>query len=231
MMGPCAGSVAPSGGTGGFSGSRTCIPGLLDSAFLDGVGEHAIDLADVDGDRRADIVTAGDDGRVYVYRGTAGGAFLSGVSSFLGTFDLALYDGTGHEPIAIADVTGDGRADLVTHYHQDGSTYVYPGRPDGSFASGIASFAGTMNSSLFDSYGHELIGVFDVDGNGLADLVTRHSNGNAYVYRGTMSGVFGSATTSFAGTLDSGRHDQSGHEFATERRLHRRRGCTPTGCL
>lgn len=208
-----------------------CTPALVDSAFMDGVGEHAIDVADVDGDRLADLVTADDSGTVFVYRGTPSGSFSAGVGSFAGTYNLAIYDGVGHEPIAVADVTGDGRADLVTHFHVNGNTYVYPGRDDGTFGAGVASFAGTMNSSLFDAVGHELITAADVDGNGLADLVTSNTGGSAYVYPGTASGSFGSSGVSFAGTLDSQRHDGVGHEFISELRQLRRRGCTPTGCI
>ncbi len=217
--------------TGILSTTPTCTLGLVDSAFVDGVGQHAIDLADVDGDRLADLITADDGGTVFVYTGNADGSFDAGVGSFAGTYDLALYDGVGHEPIAVADVTGDGRADLVTHFHSSGNTYVYPGQADGTFGPGVPSFAGTMNSSLFDGTGHELIGVFDVDGNGLADLVTSHTSGNAYVYPGTAAGSFGFSSASFAGTLDSQRFDGIGHEFISEHRQHRRRGCTLTGCI
>ncbi|HVI02801.1 MAG TPA: M35 family metallo-endopeptidase [Enhygromyxa sp.] len=225
------GAVCWFGGlNGGLSGSKVCTAGLIDSAFMDGVGEHVIDLADVNGDRRADLIAAADDGTVYVYTGTAGGSFGAGVGSFAGTYNLALYDGFGHEPIGVAEVTGDGRADLVTHHHVSNNTYVYPGQANATFGSGVPSFAGTMNSSLFDQTGHELIGVFDVDGNGLADLVT-HAGGNAFVYRGTQNGQFTSGGVSFSGTLNSSRFDGDGHEFITERRQHRRRGCTPTGCL
>lgn len=235
-------AIKPGGAVCSFFGSsaglltpaKFCTGILINSSFMDGAGEYVIDLADVDGDRRADVITAGDSGTVRVYRGLAGGNFSAGVGSFAGSYNFALGDGTGHEPIGVADVTGDGRADLVTHYHLNNNTYVYPGQSGATFGAGVPSFGGTMVSSLFSpviQVGHELIGVFDVDGNGLADLVTRHSGGNAYVYSGQPTGQLVLGVASFAGTLDSRRFDQLGHEFVTERRQHRRRGCAPTGCM
>ena len=92
------------------------------------------------GDGRADLVTAYTDGNVYVYPGQASGAFGSGVDSFSGTFDAANHDGTGHYMVGVADVTGDGRADLVTA-HENGAVppsvvsvwlYGVPTTPGGS---------------------------------------------------------------------------------------------------
>lgn len=61
----------------------------------------------------------------------------------------------GHQVVGVLDVTGDGRADLVTL--SAGTAYVYPGTPSGAFGGSTASFSGTMDSSFNDGTGHELI--------------------------------------------------------------------------
>jgi hypothetical protein len=134
--------------------------------------------SDVNADGYADLVT-NYFGTAYVYLGTPSGAFRRSVASFLSTLNSALFDGRGHWAVDVTDVNGDGRADLVTVYHR--SAYVYPGTSSGAFGGGVASFRGTLDSSLFDEVGHELIAVIDVTGDGHADLVSSHTNGNAYV--------------------------------------------------
>jgi len=66
------------------------------------------------------------------------------------------FGGAGHEIIGLLDITGDGRADLVTA-SSTGNAYVYRGTSTGAFASGVASFAGTLNSAHDDGIGHELV--------------------------------------------------------------------------
>ncbi|MCB9649017.1 MAG: VCBS repeat-containing protein [Deltaproteobacteria bacterium] len=218
-------------GGGGFSASAVySFNGTMPTAYLGGQGHYVIGVADVTGDRRADLITTAY-GNVYVYPGTVLGQFLGSSSagiSFNGTYNLGIYDGSGHEPIGVSDVDADGFADLVSLYN--GTIYVYPGNASGVFSYSSASFAGTMASSLFSPAGHEVIAAMDVDGNGTADLVTAHSDGNVRVYRGNLSRIFSGVTSSFNGTMNSSRHDGVGHEFAAEQRNLRRLGCAPGGC-
>lgn len=220
--------VYPGTSTRAFGSGVASFNGTLNSALYDRDGHYAVGVADVTGDGKADLVTVHTSGYAYVYPGTSTGAFGSGVASFSGTLDLALPDGVGHEPVDVADVNGDGKADLVT-VHTNGYAYVYPGTSTGAFNSAVSSFAGTLNTSLFDQTGHEIIGVLDITGDGKGDLVTT-SGGTAYVYPGTSTGAFGGSVSNFAGTLDASRFDGVGHEFASERIISRRRGCTASGC-
>jgi hypothetical protein len=180
---------------GSASGVLTAVPpafgGTMDSGLFDGEGHVAIDVADVDGDGFADLVTAHSDGNVYVYRGALAGTFHAAVASFAGTY-------VGFEPIAVADVDGDGFADLVSH--KSGEVLVHRGRADGGFSgSAVASFRGTYDSGAADGAGHIAVDVADVNGDGRADLVTING-ATGYVYPGQASGAFGSAVSSFAGT-------------------------------
>jgi hypothetical protein len=195
-----------------FGGAVTSFNGTMALATATSAGHDPVAVADVDGDGMADLITVHSSGNVYVYRGTASGNFVGGVASFAGTFQSALRTGVGHWVVGAADVTGDGRADLVT-VHSNGNAYVYPGRADGSFAGAISSFAGTMHAAVLDGQaGHVPVGVADVTGDGRADLVTVHSNGNAYVYPGSADGSFAGGVSSFAGTLAMGQFGATGHQ-------------------
>lgn len=197
--------------SGALSGGAASFAGTMDDALFDGTGHLVIGAADVNGDKRADLVTAHDNGYVYTYFGQSSGGFSGSAQSFGGTFNLGVRDGVGHLPVGVADVTGDGKVDLVT-LHSDGSAYVYPGRSNGTFGASAKSFNGTMHARLLEAAGHWPVGVADVTGDGRADLVTVHTNGNAYVYPGNANGTFAAAKASFAGTLDSAVADGTGHE-------------------
>lgn len=204
--------VYPGGSTGSFGSGVASFNATFNLANRDGVGHYVVGVADVTGDGRADLVTANSNKNVYVYPGTASGAFGSYVSTFAGTFDLANIDGVGHYVVGVADVTGDGKADLITA-HSGGNVYTYPGTASGAFSTTWAStFAGTFNLANLDGVGHHVVGISDVTGDGKADLVTAHDNGNAYVYPGTSTGAFSTAwVSSFAGTLDIANLDGVGH--------------------
>lgn len=229
--------VYPGQSSGVFGAPVASFGGTMDSALFDSNGHYFLDVADVTGDGRADLVTQYTAlGVATVYPGQSNSTFGAAVTSFAGSMEIAMVDGTGHEPIGVADVTGDGRADLVTLYQKPGFTthqnvYVYPGQDGGAFGEGVASFAGTMDSALFDASGHELATVIDVHGDGKADLITAHSNGNANVYMGRADGRFGAGQASYSGTFASRRFTPSyGHEIATEKPARRRRGCAANGC-
>lgn len=229
--------VYPGQANGVFGGGISSFGGSMDSALFDSNGHYLLDVADVTGDGRADLVTHFTPfSAAMVYPGQANGTFGGGVTSFTGSLEMSMIDGTGHEPIGVADVTGDGRADLVSHYQKPGTAlhqniYVYPGQGNGTFGEGIASFAGSMDSALFDGTGHELATLIDVHGDGKADLVSVHNNGNGYVFMGRANGTFGEAKASFNGGFSSRRFNPSyGHEIATEKPARRRRGCAANGC-
>ena len=198
---------------GGFAGAVSSFAGTMGDGLFDGTGHVALGTADVNGDGRADLVTAHTNGTVYTYKGAADATLGARVESFAGTFGTGIHDGVGHLPAGLGDVTGDGRADLVT-VHTNGNAYVYPGRSDGTFGAYASSFSGTMADSITGTSGHWPVGVADVDGDGRADLVTVHTNGNAYVYPGRADGTFGGATSTFAGTLNTALTDGIGHEHA-----------------
>lgn len=196
--------------SGAFGADNSSFAGTLDSALDDGAGHLFVGVADVTGDGHADLVSLGSSGSVNVFPGQSNLRFGDAVTSFHGTMTLARAQRAGHDPVALGDVTGDGRADLVT-VNTDGNVYVYPGRSDGAFGDGVASFAGTFDNGFRDGDGLWIAGVADVTGDHHADLVAIHSNGNAYVYPGNANGKFSDATASFAGTMHLATIDGRGY--------------------
>jgi hypothetical protein len=192
-----------------FGSAVASFDGTLDLANIDGSGHYIVGVSDVVGDGRADLISAHTNGSTYVWPGGVDGSFGAAVSSFNGTLDLANIDGSGHYIVGVSDVTGDGRADLVSA-HTNGNAYVWPGRADSRFGAAVASFNGTLDLANLDGSGHYIVGVSDVGGDGRADLVSAHTNGSAYVWPGDTNGSLGAAVPSFSGTLDLANIDESG---------------------
>jgi hypothetical protein len=173
------------------SDRETPFGGGLDSALFDGREHHVIDVADVDADGYSDLVTMisnsplGLDNTVAVFPGQGDGKFGSGVLARGGMVPGTFGPG-GHEPIGVADVTGDRRADLVTFYAPQGNFYVYPGLASRQFGDGITTGGGQLNSALFDQQGIYFVDVADVNGDGRADVVT--DDGGVYI--GHASGIW-----------------------------------------
>jgi Trypsin/FG-GAP-like repeat len=145
-------------------------------------GTQVPQVADVDGDAKADIITF-DQSNGYVY------VALSNGSSGFGT-KQTWHTGFSYagETARVGDVNGDGRADIITfvHYNNWGEVWV-------SLSCGTDSAhypTGCTGSSKFGTRIHWAGGfsllnqvpwVGDVNNDGLADLVTFEPGGNSYV--------------------------------------------------
>ncbi|HEX5375940.1 MAG TPA: FG-GAP-like repeat-containing protein, partial [Solirubrobacterales bacterium] len=187
----------------------------LDPALLDDEGEHMVDAADVTGDGRADLVSIGTDGSIYVRPGAEDHSFGTAKSS-LGPFVKLTWNGGAYEPIAIDDVTGDGHADLLAGFiSQSGNQLIMaPGHADGSFGglgNGLsASLVGEVDSALLDGEGDYFLDAGDIDGDGKPDLVSLNTSGTAYVFKGKGDGTFSSGTA--AASLNPIMDDGEGSE-------------------
>ena len=103
--------------------------------------------------------------------------------------------------IALADVNGDGRADLVVSYgaYAKTTTAVYPGM-------GNAGFASSPNSIIQNTLPGGSILAKDVTGDGKADVVLSVTNGTSeglMLYAGNGNGIFSTGTSMVSGIIPS----------------------------
>ena len=180
--------VALSNGDGTFNFQP--IPVINDFGFEAGgwrVDKHPRFLADITGDGRADIVGFGDDG-VWVALGNGDGTFQEPrfVLADLG-FEAGGWRVDKH-PRFLADITGDGRADIVG-FGNDG-VYVALSNGDGTFDFQPVP---VINDLGFDAGGWRVDKhprfLADITGDGRADIVG-FGNDGVYVALSNGDGTF-----------------------------------------
>ncbi|MFF7198775.1 FG-GAP-like repeat-containing protein [Streptomyces sp. NPDC008079] len=132
---------------------------------------------DLDGDGKGDLLARDTSGQLWMYPGRGDG-----------TFGTRLLVGPGWNVMgafaAPGDLTGDGRPDLVVTELSTGKLWLYPG--DGHGRLGARVLAGTGGWTPFTT----LLGIGDLTGDLLPDLVAA-TTGQMRVYSaGTSEGVF-----------------------------------------
>ena len=166
-------------GDGTFQPAVTYPSGGIGSAWAAGIA-----VADLIGNGKPDVVVANNcfycGGSVTVLLGNGDGTFQPAVS----------YDSGGQpNAVAVADVNGDGKPDLVVA--NTGNVAVLLGNGDGTFQPPVTYGAG--GSGLW-------VGVADVNGDGKPDLVLANSGSTTVsVLLGNGDGTFQTAVSYGAG--------------------------------
>jgi hypothetical protein len=147
-------------------------------------------VADVNGDGRADIVGFGDN-FVFTSLGQVDGTF-SGLIVASNDFNVngGGWTSFNQYPRQVADVNGDGRADIVGF----GNDFVFTslGQADGTFSGLIVAHENFSVGDTWVSFDRYPRQVADVNGDGRADIVGFASDA-VYVSLGQTNGTFGQA--------------------------------------
>ena len=181
--------------------------------------EYGLSVAsagDVNGDGFGDVIVGADyydngqadEGRAYVYLGSASG--LSTTAAWTAESDQAdAY--FGHSVASAGDVNGDGYGDVIVGAYDytngengEGRAFVYLGSASGLSATPAWATESDQDSAFF---GCSVASAGDVNGDGFGDVIVgaygysngQNDEGRAYVYLGSASGL----STSAAWTAES----------------------------
>jgi len=185
----------------GRGGDKFSAPSDNYIADATGIGQ-SVAVGDVNGDGKPDLVVAnGTSNDVTVLLGNGDGTFKGKTLSGSGTAAPTFAVGANPVFVALADVNGDGKLDIITANFADGTISVLIGKGDGTFQTQLPFVVGT---------GPDCIAVADVDGDGKPDLLVLDALLDSIVvlsdYR---NGVFQAVTPHSLGRAQHGTQTQS----------------------
>jgi YD repeat-containing protein len=149
-------------------------------------------MGDVTGEGRQDMVKYEPaSGYVGVWKSNGDGTFTPGASTYIGA------GGTpGDRWFTLADITGDGKADLVKFEPSSGYVGVWTSNGDGTFTPGSSTYIGAGGSP-----GDRWFVMADTTGDGKADIVKYEpSTGYATVWTSNGNGTFTLGSSTLVGT-------------------------------
>ena len=172
-------------------------------------GYSVASAGDVNGDGFSEVIVGAyvydngqtNEGRAYLYRGSAAGLSAAPVWTAEGNQAEAFY---GRSVASAGDVNGDGYSDVVVgalFYDNDqldeGRAFVYHGSPLGL---GIGAAWTAESNQEFANYGHSVASGGDVDGDCYSDVVVgailyangQFREGRVFAYRGSAAGLLAS---------------------------------------
>ena len=146
-----------------------------------GSGDGGLALADLDGDGKFDLATSNSiSNSLSVLRNTS----TSGSISFVAAVDIPT--DTNPLDVAVGDLDGDGKPDLVVANHGSNNVCVFRNTSTpGSLST--SSFAAKI--SLVSATAPNVVAIGDIDGDGKPDLVVSNESGNSVsIFRNIVSG-------------------------------------------
>ena len=146
-----------------------------------------VPFGDLDGDRRNDILVRFSSGELRVYRTMLGQAFLTN------TPHTSLGKGWNQYDVLTSpgDISGDGRPDLIARNSATGAVYLYKGTSTGKLSARVKLYADWKTYK-------KIVGVGDLNGDGIGDLVAQDKSNNLYRYLGTGKGTFSARVKLFS---------------------------------
>ncbi|MBL7859709.1 MAG: VCBS repeat-containing protein [Cyclobacteriaceae bacterium] len=172
---------------GAFTSGSLAIP----VSFTAGTSPSGIASGDVDGDGKADLIISNSSSNtISVFRNTS----VSGTISFAAKVDFTT--GTGPHNLAVADIDGDGKEDIIVPNSTAGTVSVIRNNSTVGTISLAAKVDFTAGSNTIG------IAVGDLNGDGKLDVISSNTlSNNISVFRNTATS--GSITTgSLAAKVD-----------------------------
>ncbi|MFD7897222.1 FG-GAP repeat domain-containing protein [Streptomyces sp. NPDC059743] len=140
----------------------------------------AVPFGDLSGDRCNDILVRLSSGAARLYKPGCGSAVKPSTSyTTLVTSGWTQYDIL----TSPGDISGDGRPDLITRTASTGAVYLYKGTSTGKLSARV---------KLYDNWKtyKKIVGVGDLNGDGIGDLIAQDKANNLYRYTGKGNGTF-----------------------------------------
>ncbi|HXJ90607.1 MAG TPA: VCBS repeat-containing protein [Candidatus Binatia bacterium] len=161
-----------------------------------GYGTNSIAIGDLNNDGKPEIVTPSWTGNISVYVNNGDGSFQPAV------YYDAVWSGPDGAPgwtyptaIAIADVNGDGNADVVSSNAYSSDVTILLGNGDGTL--NVPTFGYAVGGGTYDDPRVAAI-VADFDGDGFADIVVPDYGFSLAFLKGYNDGTFRAALNYYA---------------------------------
>lgn len=149
--------------------------------------DKVVSIGDLSGDRCNDVLVRLKTGALRAYRQTCDGTLKPSTPyTSLGTSGWNQYDVL----TAPGDISGDGRPDLIARSASTGTVYLYKGTSAGKLSARVKLYADWKTYK-------KVVGVGDLNGDGIGDLIAQDKSNTVYRYYGTGKGTFGARAKLF----------------------------------
>ncbi|WP_328933188.1 MULTISPECIES: VCBS repeat-containing protein [unclassified Streptomyces] len=158
--------------------------------------DKVVSIGDLSGDRCNDVLVRLRTGALRAYKPTCDGTLKTSTAyTSLGTSGWNQYDVL----TAPGDISGDGRPDLIARNASTGDVYLYKGTGTGTLSARVKLYADWKTYK-------KVVGVGDINGDGVGDLIAQDKANTLYRYYGTGRGTFGARAklfTAWGGSYDT----------------------------